>query len=298
MQSADLAFEDPSDVTPLDFLAAQSHSPARHSAESRQMDIRQDLMTAISATANHIMSLPAGRAQNRMLWALYCMTTLQIQVTEASRLFRVRDRAMKAAYKVVTEQLQSHLKEYAPLTPTKPMRSKRDSLPEQDIAVIRQRNDNTPPEIYRQVRELLCREQPTTLDRDLLALTGIQSGISAHEQGRRHHISKSGMQRAYERVHLLIAAQTDPTVRPRQSPKQRMLPFEMKASMIPVLQRIATELASEHDNITPLIALYGYICNLPNRALARDFDINEGTLRRYRYRVQDQVASAHSNQSA
>ena len=288
MQAADMQFDDPSDVTPLDY-AVQSGGGARRSGETRRADVRHDLLAAVQATAAHINALPPGKARDRMWWALYCITSLQVQVTEAARLFGVRHRAMKAAYTAVRGQLQSHLPEYAPTEPTRPLRAKRDPLPEQDITAIRETNGSACAEQFRAVRESLHTDQPTTLERDLIALAGIEAGVSAKAQGRRHDIPKSSMQRAYERVHLLLAAQTDPSVRPRQSPRRRMQSFELSEAAVPVLRQVAGELASEHGNFVMLIALYAYVCNLPDRAVSRDFGVNEGTLRRHRYAVQGRL---------
>jgi hypothetical protein len=267
-------------------LAEVSGGYSQHSHESRQSDTRHDLLTAIRDTAEHLLATTEGLTQQRCLWALYSMTALHLQVTAASELFKVRHQSMHNAYEIVRGQLQSRLKEYAPLQPTKPVRAERPRLPEQDMSAIRLANMHTPDHIYQQVRDYLCADPPPTLERDLIALAGIQAGISAKEQSRRHMITKSGMQRAYERVHLLIAAQQDDSVRPRQAPKQRMQAFEMNDEIAPVLQMVASELAAEVGNFLPVIALYAHICNLPNRAVARDFGVSEAPLRQMRYRVQ------------
>ena len=270
-------------------LAEGTGGYSRHSHESRQSDTRHDLLTAIRATAEDLLATTEGLTQQRCLWALYCMTALHLQVTAASELFKVRHQSMHNAYEVVRGQLQSRLKEYAPLQPTKPLRAKRLQLPEQDMSAIRLANKHTPTHIYAQVRDYLCVDQPQTIERDLIALEGIQAGISTKEQSSRHKITKSGMQRAYERVHLLIAAQQDDSVRPRQAPKKRMQAFEMNEANVTMLQSVASELAAEVGNFLPVIALYAHICNLPNRAVARDFGVSEARLRQMRYRVQGRL---------
>src|SRR5690606_20712555 len=115
--------------------AIHSTSTPYHSHESRQVDKRLDIQSAIVATAHNILAQPEGKDQDRALWALYCITMLQIHVTEASTLFRVRHQAMKKAYDEVQAQLQHHLRLYAPREPTKKVHAKgQKKLPLQDIA--------------------------------------------------------------------------------------------------------------------------------------------------------------------
>jgi hypothetical protein len=287
---SDLELDQWENATPLDEVVSGGYR--QHSHESHQSDIRHDLLTAIHDTAEILLATTEGITQQRCLWALYCMTALYLQVTAASELFRVRHQSMHKSYEVVRAHLQSRLKEYAPTKPTKPRRAKHPQLPEKDISAIRRSNAQTPPHIYESVRKQLCADVPQTLERDLIALAGIQVSISAKEQSRQHNIPKSAMQRAYERVHLLIASQQDNSVRPRQAPKKRMQTFEMNDAVLPLLQSVASELAAEVGNFVPVITLYAHIYNLPNRAVARDFGISEAPLRQMRYRVQERLSAS------
>ena len=261
--------------------------------KARQSDTMIDIMEAITATANHVLTLPSSKEQDRMLWALYSLTALDVQVTEAAKLFGVNHhRSMKRAYAYVRADLQSHLQAYRPHGETHHVHNRgQKTLPKQDITAIRLSNQNATPAHFEAARQYLEVHQPDTLPRDLIALTGIQEGIAATEQGRRHAISKSSIQRAYERAHLLLAAQRDPSIVPRRMERKRAQAFTLTQSMEALLVQIANEFV-QGDDFVSLIALYGYICNLPNRAVSRAFNVNEGTLRRYRHQVQGRLVGA------
>jgi hypothetical protein len=261
-----------------------------HSHETRQADKRIDLQAAIVATANHILAQPTGIHQDRAIWALYGITMLQIQVTEMSHLFRVHHRAMKKAYEDVHLLLKQHLDGYVPRHETCPIRKPaQESLPYQDICAIRKQNGNIEPSCYEKVQQELEQLNPDTLDRDLIALQGIREHVTAKEQARIHGKSYSSMQRAYERIHLLLAAQSDETVIPRRPQKIHAKPFEFRPEYAPMLQLLANELLRQPNSDGKIIALYSYLCNIPNRTSARNFQMSESTLRHYRQNIQERL---------
>jgi hypothetical protein len=262
----------------------------KHSPESRQTDKRIDLEWAIVATAKTILKLPSGKEQDRQLWALYGITALQVQVTEASQLFRVNHHAMKAAYIAVQRKLQANLREYTPQGETRPIHNKgRKANPHQDIRQIRLQTAHSPPEHYDEVRKTLHSLKPDTLERDLLALEGIQAKVAARQQARNHQISYSAMQRAYERVHLLLAALVNPTVSPKQVERKRSQTYVFRQEDEPIIRALANELLTRSNSQERLVALYAHLCNLPNRTAARNFQMNEATLRRYRQQVHERL---------
>jgi hypothetical protein len=277
---------DVSEMFERQILRSRTQRP--HSHESRQADIRMDLHSAIASVATSILALPAGKEQDRQLWALYGITALQIQVTEMSKLFGVHHRAMKRAYGSVQQLLQDKLQGYAPRQPTIPIHNKgQKQQPFQDISLVRQQNQALSLAQYQEVRAELYKLCPDTLDRDILALDGIEHNIPAREQARNSKISPSSMQRAYERIHLLLAATNNPHITPRRPEKKRSQAFNFKPEYEPLIQLLANELTVLPNGQAQLVALYSYLCNLPNRTIAKSFGMNEATLRRYRYNIQE-----------
>jgi hypothetical protein len=270
-----------------DNLVVRSGTMRWHSHESRQADKRIDLHAAIVSTANYILEYYTGVEQYRALWALYGMTALDIQVTAASQLFGVHHRAMKKAYKDVRTLLKQHLDGYKPLCTTRPIRAKaQTALPYQDIYAIRQSNAYIEPEYFDKVEKVLNQQCPDTLERDLIALQGINEQVCAKAQARIHAMSYSSMQRAYERIHLLLASQKDETITPRRPQKIRAKPFVYRPEYEPLIQLLAQELLVQPYSDGKLIALYSYLCNISNRTSARNFQMSESTLRNYRHQIQ------------
>jgi len=276
----------------VDSLTTASGVARPHSHESRQADIRIDLHAAIVTAANYILMHYQGLEQIRALWALYCIVTLDLQVTAASQLFRVHHRAMKQAYEQVVSLLRQHLRDYQPRHETRPIRaSAQQPQAYQDICAIRRQNANIPSECFDKVRKELEQQCPDTLDRDLAALEGIQGKVSAKAQAIVHGTSYSAMQRAYERIHLLLGSQRDEAIIPRRPQKIRAKPFVFCPEYEPLIQSIANEMLSEPNCQGKLIALYSYLCNIPNRASARNFQMSEATLRNYRQHIQERFAA-------
>lgn len=287
-------YPSPSEATSdelVERLATSTASQRPHSTESRQTDLRIDLEAAIRATAQAILSSPLGKEQDRALWALYGMMSLQVQVTEMSQLFRVNHRAMKQAYLTVEGLLRQHLANYTPRGETRPIHNKgQKSLPYQDMRQIREQNSAISPERFQQVRSKLLSEKPDTLERDLIALDGIAQKVSARQQAREWSIPAAAMQRAYERIHLLLAAEVNPSVNPRRIERKHKQTFHYTSQDEPILQQLANALLLEEKSQERLIALYAYICNLGNRPIARQFQVNEASLRRYRHQIHERVS--------
>lgn len=240
-----------------EFMATRTMSIPYHSHESRQADKRIDIHAGIVATAQHILSQPEGKERDRSLWALYCMTMLHVQVTEASKLFQIRHQAMKKAYDDVQSQLQHHLRLYAPLEPTSRVHSKgQKKLPFQDIRHIRQSNQAIILERYQSLRQHLFEQQPDTLERDLLALEGIENHIPARHQARAYGVPDSAMQRAYERVHLLLAAQLDSRITPRRPEKKKQESYVFTQEHAPLIAALANTLLVEEKCDVKLVALW------------------------------------------
>jgi hypothetical protein len=271
-----------------EFMATRTTSAPYHSHESRQADKRLDIHASIAATAQHILSQPEGKERDRSLWALYCMTMLHVQVTEASKLFQIRHQAMKKAYDDVQSQLQHHLQLYAPLESTKNIHAKgQKKLPFQDISRIRQANQTIGFERYQNLRQHLFEQQPDTLERDLLALEGIEKNIPARHQARAYGVPDSAMQRAYERIHFLLAAQIDSRITPKRPEKKKQESYVFTQDDAPLIAALANTLLVEEKCDVKLVALYAYLCNIPTRGIAQSFGMNEATLRRYRHHVQE-----------
>lgn len=274
----------------FEFFELGTGTYRKHSPESRQTDTRIDLEWAITATATIILQLPSGKEQDRQLWALYGITALQVQVTEASQLFSVNHHAMKAAYIAVQRKLQANLREYTPSGETRPVHNKgRKANPHQDIRQIKLQTAHSPPEHYDEVRKTLHSLKPDTLERDLVALDGIKAKVDARQQARNHHISYSAMQRAYERVHLLLAAVVNPTVSPKQIEKKRTQTYIFQKEDEFIIRALANELLRQSNSQERLVAFYAYLCNLPNRTTARNFQMDEATLRRYRKQAHERI---------
>jgi hypothetical protein len=193
---------------------------------------------------------------------------------------------MKPTYEHVTADLQARLTDYKP-TPTHHRTQRFDpkSKPKENIPIIRERNTAATPEQFASVYKWLHEHCPDTLERDLIALAGIQAGIRPIDKARQHKVSESAMYRAYTRVHLLLAAQGDSSVTPRRIKKQRRQPFELTPITEPLVKQVAEEIMALPNPEVMMIALYGVICNLTNRALARDFGIPTTSLGRAREKI-------------
>jgi hypothetical protein len=258
-----------------------------HSGEVRRADVRLDLHAAVATSAQAILAQSTGKQQQYDLWALYGLTMLQENAAETSRLFGVRKQSMQAAYTRVREQLQSQLPNYAPSHVTKPMVQGRGqkALPRQDMVAIRKANGDIPTAIYAAVKARIEVTKADTMGQDLVALAGIQQGMPAQTQAKAHHLSTARMQRAYARVHLMIGAQRDPTIRTRRPEKRVQSVFTLTEATAAAVYQLALELLQQPKSYEKLVALHAHISNLAISTTAKHFNIPTSTLRFYAQRI-------------
>jgi hypothetical protein len=257
-----------------------------HSRETRQADVRTDVHRAIQTVAEHILSGKGGKRGDHDLWALYGLTMLQASASEVSRLFGVREQSMQKAYQRVRGWLQEALPNYAPPGATRPARQHgRAALPRQDMVAIQKGNGDVPVAVYEAVGSLIQKTKADTWAQDLLALEGIRRAVPVQTQARAHGLSTSRMQRAYARVHLMIGAQRDPSVRVRR-PERRVKPvFTLTAETAAAVERLAQELLKQPKSYEKLVALHAHIGNLAISTTAKHFNIPTSTLRYYAQQI-------------
>lgn len=265
---------------------------AAHSWESRQTDIRIDLHRAIQVVAERILTDEKGKRRDHDLWALYGLTMLQTSANEVSRLFGVREQSMQAAYTRVRQFLQEALPNYAPVEPTKPYAKKgREALPRQDMAAIRKANGDVPDGVYETVKVWIERTCSDTWKQDVLALEGIRQRIPAPIQARTFGVSQWKMQRAYDRVHLLIGAERDPTVLPRRPEHRTKSVFTLTETTAVAVEQLALALLKQPKSYEKLVALHAHIGNLPISTTAKHFNIPTSTLRYYMKQIGSQLGT-------
>lgn len=279
--------------TPLEeYTVEGSHVPhvvrGGHSPESRQADVRIDLLAAIRRTAESILDELSDKPQQYALWALYTLTTLDLTSNEARRLFGIRHEAMKRAYDWVRARLQAELPGYAPSAPMRQgLRRRRAELPRERLEDIYAVSAQATAEDYDAVRAKLEAIQPDTLAIDLIVLDAIRAKTSRRQLERTGDLPKSNVDRAYQRIHRMLAAERDPNIRTLIPTKRRAKAFDYKESLNPIIAQVADELLQADQPDLQLIALYGYLCNLPNLKVAREFGKPEHTLRHYRHSIQN-----------
>ncbi len=265
----------------------------KHSPESRAADIQMDIYRAIAEVAEQAITTGKGKQANQTLWALYGLTMLQVSASEASRIFSVREQTMQAAYNRVREQLKALLPEYAPKGETRLKRKHgREKLPGQDMAAIRQGNRHVSAEIYQSVQKRIDDLQADTRRTDQIALAGIRQGIQISTQARNHHIPQYQMQRAYQRVHLMIGAARDPSVRMLRPERRSKAVFILTAENTKAVQTLAEDLLNQPKNYEKLVALHAYISNLAISTTAKHFNIPTSTLRYYAKRMEAHLATS------
>jgi len=137
------------------------------------------------------------------------------------------------------------------------------------------------------VRAKLEAIQPDTLAIDLIVLDAIGAKMSPGKLGRTRGLPKGSMDRAYQRIHRMLAAERDPNIRTLTPVKRRAKAFDYKESLNPIIAQVADELLQADQPDLRLIALYGYLCKLPNLKVAREFGKPEHTLRHYRHSIQN-----------
>jgi len=97
------------------------------------------------------------------------------------------------------------------------------------------------------------------------------------------------MQRAYQRIHLMIGAERDPTVRvPR--PERRVKPvFTLTAASAAAVEQLALDLLEQPKSYEKLVALHAHIGNLAISTTAKHFNIPTSTLRYYSQQIGRQL---------
>lgn len=276
------------------------HRPSRgakppahaHSRETRQTDTRLDLLATIAACAADLLAQPAGKQQTYTLWALYGLTMLQECATETSRLFSVREQSMQAAYTRVRRLLQQRLPDYAPRGCTKPVHGRgQKKLPRQEVAAIRKTHGTLSQATVEAVKTQIERTKADTMSQDLLALAGIQRGIPAQTHARAHHLTTARMQRAYDRVHLMLGAQRDPTIRVRRPERRVKSVFTLTEATEIAVHQLALELLNQPKSYEKLVALHAHISNLAISTTAKHFNIPTSTLRFYAQKVSKELGT-------
>ncbi len=260
------------------------------SPESRQTDMRIDIHRAIAQVAQHILTREKGKQVEHDLWALYGLTMLHVSSSELSRLFHVREQSMYAAYNRVRERLKTALPYYAPSGETKPVGKRGpDVLPQQDMTAIRQANVLVNAEVYQAVQKQIESLNADTRQQDELALEGIQQDIQISTQARKYGLPQYQMQRAYKRVHLMIAAERDPTVRTLRPERRIKYVFTLTTESAAAVEKLALDLLKESKSYEKLVALHAHISNLAISTTAKHFNIPISTLRYYSQQIGKQL---------
>jgi hypothetical protein len=252
--------------------------------------MRTDLHQAIAAVATDILSHQKGKQADRAVWALYGLTMLQTNASELSRMFQVREQTMSQMYNRVRMQLQLALPNYAPHEQTKVVRKRGpEALPKIDMKAIQQANKNITGVTFEVVRTKIGEINADTRMQDELALEGIQNSITISDQARTNNIPQYIMQRAYKRVHLLIAAVQDPTVRTLRPERRTKFEFTLTPENSVRVEQLALELLNQPKSYEKLVALHAHISNLPISTTAKHFNIPTSTLRFYKIQIASQL---------
>ncbi len=269
-----------------------SDSHARHSPESRQTDVRHDLHQAIAQVAQAILSSGNRRRHIELdLWALYGLTMQQVTALEMSQLFQTRKQSMQAAYRRVREMLQTALPGYA-LPDARPYRQRgRERLPREDLAVIRQSNQSASAADFEVVRRRILALEADTQAQDLIALDGIRRGITVREQACASGQPAARLKRAYNRVHLLLGAERDPTVRVKRADKRKRYVFVLTPETEAAVHQLALELINAPRSYEKLVALHTHISNLAVSTTAKHFRLPTATLRYFVQQIGERLGT-------
>ncbi len=261
-----------------------------HSNETRQSDLKIDLHQAIALVAQNILN-SSGKQQSYDLWALYGLTALQTSANETAQLFGVRKQSMQKAFQRTRQQLQAALPHYAPTGPTRPVRHRTKSVTNPEIQQVRALNSEVSDAVFAFVLNQIIETGSDTQKQDELALAGIKAGTSALAHGKSHDIHVSKMQRAYNRVHLMIAAVNDPTIRPRRPEKRKQFQFELNSTTGQAVHDLALQLEKQPKSFERLVALHTHINNLPISRTANHFNIPPATLRYYVMQIGERLGT-------
>lgn len=263
-----------------------------HSTESRQSDLRLDIQQAIRQVAEHILAESPGKGRDHRLWALYGLTMLHTTASETSALFGVRKQSMQVAFRQVRERLQAALPHYAPTGDTRPYRQHgREAAPAIDMTALRKGNRAVPDAAYEAVAQQIEHLQADTQAQDELALAGIRTGVSVAAQARTHQMELGKMRRAYQRVHLLLAAVSDPTIPTKRPEKRQQYQFTLTPENEQAVHALALELLPQARSFEKLVALHAHISNLPVSRTAQHFHIPTATLRYYVQQIGERLGT-------
>jgi hypothetical protein len=211
---------------------------------------------------------------------------LDVSASELSRLFGVREQSMQAAYRRVRQQLQDALPYYAPKEATTRLKRRgREALPRQDMIAIKKANGDVSDAIYEAVKTFIETTNADTRPQDELALEGIRRHIPAQTQARMHGLTQPQMQRAYARVHLMIGAERDPTVRVRRPERRVKSVFTLTPETAAAVEQLALDLLEQPKSYEKLVALHAHIGNLAISTTAKHFNIPTSTLRYYAQQI-------------
>jgi hypothetical protein len=257
-----------------------------HSWETRSVDLRLDLHAAIVACAQTLLDQPVSKSRDHDMWALYGLLMLDACAAETSRLFAVREQSMQAAYTRVRRLLQQRLRDYTPRGKTTPTHGRgQKKRPQQELHAIRQANAALPPTSFAAVKAHIEALQADTMAHDLLALAGIQASLPVQTHAKAQGVPTHQMQRAYTRVHLMLGALRDPTIRVRR-PERRLKPlFTLTAETAAAVHQLALEFLEDPKSYPKLVALYAHINNFAVSTTAKQFNIPTATLRLYNQQI-------------
>jgi hypothetical protein len=155
----------------------------------------------------------------------------------------------------------------------------------QDMKAIRHANAGVTDTTYEVIRAKIATINADTRAVDEKALEGIQQRVSISAQARRYGLPQYQMQRAYKRVHLLIATEYDPTVRPLRPERRVQSVFTLTSENTAAVEQLALEFLKRPRSYEKLVALYAHICNLAISTTAKHFTIPTSTLRYYTQQI-------------
>jgi hypothetical protein len=161
----------------------------------------------------------------------------------------------------------------------------REALPREDVKTLRAANGEVSDAVYEAVKALVAATNADTQRQDEWALHGIQRGISAQTQARAFGFPAWRMRRAYERVHLMLGAQRDPSVRMRRPERRVKSVFTLTEATTAAVHQLALTFLEQPKSYEKLVALHAYIGNLVISTTAKHFNIPTSTLRFYAQQV-------------
>ena len=153
------------------------------------------------------------------------------------------------------------------------------------LTVIHQVNAGVSEGVYTAVHAKIETLNADTRQQDELALEGIQKGIQISTQARKYGLPQYQMQRAYKRVHLMLAAECDPTVRTLRPERRLKYVFTLTTESATAVEQLALDLLKQSKSYEKLVALHAHISNLAISTTAKHFNIPTSTLRYYSQQI-------------